>query len=148
MQIADEEGGPLVVGVATLRDKLTHDPHLQTEALIDTVHPDLAANSIPMFLPALREVAVQLDLLRTLALLTALVPVPRLDAAAMNGAVQHSADLDPAPAPDPPLIEAAEEKEDAARTMVIATDPKPRVNYPAHVLPDEAEAGRVPSPAA
>lgn len=150
MRIADEGEE---VEAATMRGEHTHDLlHRETEAPIDTVKPVLAANSIHMYLPRRTEAAAHLDRLPALARLAilVLVPVPahHRDDVALAGAARHTADRDRGP--DHPLIEAAEERGDAAHTTVIATDPNSAVNHTAHVLPDEAEAeaDRVPSPAA
>lgn len=149
MRIADE--GEEVEAV-TMRGEHTHDLlHRETEAPIDTVTPVLAANSIHMYRPGLTEAAAHLDRLPALARLVILVLVlvpAHHDDVALAGAARHTADRDRGP--DHPPIEAAEERGDAAHTTVIATDPNSAVNHTAHVLPDEAEAeaDRVPSPAA
>lgn len=136
----------MVVLAVILTDELTHGlRRLETEAVIDTVNPHLAANSILTSHLALIEVVEPVDRLRILILLPAPahVPVPRLVDTATNApVVPASAD------PDPPFGETAEKRGDAARTMVIETDPLPAKNHPAHVLPEETEADRVLSPAA
>lgn len=133
-----------------MRGEQTHDLlRRKTEAPIDTVTPALAANSIRTYLPGLTEAAAHLIRLRALTRLVTLVLVHR-DDTVLDGAVRHGADLDRDPGRDHPLIEAAEERGDVAHITVIATDPNSAVNHTAHVLPDEAEAeaDRVPSPAA
>jgi hypothetical protein len=126
----------VVTEAVTLADETSHGLRRpETEAVIDTVNPIFAATSILTSLLAPTEVA-QPGLPPTPALRTAHDPAPLLVDPAMTAAD-----------PGPPG-EAAEKKRDAARTTVIATDPIPAVNHHAHVLPDETEADRVPSPAA
>lgn len=138
----------MVVVAVILTDELIHGLRRpETEAVIDTVNPHLAANSILTSHLALIEVVEQVDRLRILVPLPAPapapVPVPRLVDTAMNAPVfPASAD------PGPPFGETAEKRGDAARTMVIETDPLPAKNHHAHVLPEETEADRVLSPAA
>lgn len=141
----DEEEEVLAAKVAGT--KATHDLHpLATAAAIVTVILGLAVSSIRMSLPARTGAVVQLGPLLTLAPEVAPFPGPvhPLDAVAMVGAGHLTADPDPGPVP-PPTV-AAEKTGDAIRTMVIITDPNFAVNHPAHKLPDEAEAERVPSP--
>lgn len=75
----------------------------ETETPIDTVTPALPANSIRMYLPGLTEAAPHLDRLPALARLVTLVLVHHCRDAALDGAVQHGADLDRGPGPDHPL---------------------------------------------
>ncbi|KAJ5119091.1 hypothetical protein N7526_010728 [Penicillium atrosanguineum] len=120
-----------------MADETSHGHHrlvTEAEVVIDTVNPHLAANSILTSRLAPTE-AGQPVLPPTHALQTAHDPAPLVDPA-MTAA-------DPALGPHG---EAAEKKRDAARTTVIATDPIPVIHH-AHLLPDETEADRVPSPA-
>lgn len=121
-----------------MADETSHGhrrPETEAEAVIDTVNPHLAANSI---------------LTSHLAPTEADQPVPPPTQVLQTA---H----DPAPLVDPvmtvadpalgPRGEPGEKKRDAARTTVIATDPIPVIHH-AHLLPDETEADRVQSPAA
>lgn len=149
MQAVDEEE---VLTVKIAVTAATHDLRpLATAAAIVTVILGLAVSSILMSLPAHTEAVVQLGPLPTLALVAELLPVRvlahPLDAMAMVGAGHPTADLDLDPGPAPPTA-AAGKTGDAIRAMVIITDPNSAVNHPAHILPDEAEPERIPSPEA
>jgi hypothetical protein len=128
----------VVVEAVISADETSHGhlhPEPEAEAEIDTANLHLAANLILTSLPAPGE-ADQPGHPLSRALQTAHDLAPLVDPA-MTAA-------------DPDLDlpgEAAEKKKDAARSMVIATDPIPVIHH-AHLLPDETEADRVPSPAA
>ncbi|KAJ6112132.1 hypothetical protein N7523_008193 [Penicillium sp. IBT 18751x] len=138
LELMQEKAGAAVVEAVTLADETSqghHLPETEAEAVIDTVNPHLAATSILTSRLAPAE-ADQSVLPPTHVLQTAHDPAPLVD----PGMTVAGPALGP-------HGEAAEKKRDAARTTVIAIDPIPVIHH-AHLLPDETEADRVPSPAA